>query len=90
MDGREHLQGASVTPASGATATDPVCGMQVDPALAAHHASHAGHDFHFCSAGCRTKFVAEPEHYLLPRSRPATAATADAIYTARCTRRSAR
>ncbi|MCW3837275.1 heavy metal translocating P-type ATPase [Sphingomonas canadensis] len=43
---------------------DPVCGMTVDPATTQHHATHQGHDYHFCSAGCRTKFVADPERYL--------------------------
>jgi len=43
---------------------DPVCGMTVDPATAQHHATHQGHDYHFCSAGCRAKFVADPERYL--------------------------
>ena len=43
---------------------DPVCGMEVDPATARHHATHAGHDFHFCSPGCREKFLADPEAYL--------------------------
>jgi Cu+-exporting ATPase len=43
---------------------DPVCGMTVDPAKTAHHADHAGHAYHFCSAGCRTKFIAEPGKYL--------------------------
>ena len=43
---------------------DPVCGMTVDPLTSAHHADHAGMEFHFCSAGCRTKFVANPGRYL--------------------------
>ena len=42
---------------------DPVCGMTVD-ANSPHHTHHAGHDYHFCSAGCRTKFVADPARYL--------------------------
>ncbi|SCW96057.1 ATPase, P-type (transporting), HAD superfamily, subfamily IC/heavy metal translocating P-type ATPase, partial [Sphingobium faniae] len=46
------------------TLLDPVCGMAVDPHKAAHHVTHAGHDYHFCSAGCREKFVGDPEHYL--------------------------
>ncbi|MFZ5669014.1 MAG: heavy metal translocating P-type ATPase [Pseudomonadota bacterium] len=45
-------------------AVDPVCGMTVDPATTPHHATHAGVDYHFCSAGCRTKFIADPERYL--------------------------
>ncbi len=58
-------------------ATDPVCGMQVDPAATRHHAAHAGATFHFCSAGCRDKFVADADRYLTTRDeQPAdTAAT---------------
>jgi Cu+-exporting ATPase len=29
-----------------------------------HIAEHEGQRFYFCSAGCRTKFLADPEHYL--------------------------
>jgi len=47
--------------------TDPVCGMKVDPASTPHHASHAGHEWHFCSDKCRTKFIADPEHYQAPQ-----------------------
>ena len=43
---------------------DPVCGMEVDPAVTAHHAEHEGDAFHFCSAGCRARFVADPERYV--------------------------
>ncbi|MEO0031193.1 MAG: hypothetical protein RIS94_951 [Pseudomonadota bacterium] len=51
-----------------AATTDPVCGMTVDPAKTPHHASHAGAEWHFCSAGCRTKFIADPERYLTPQA----------------------
>jgi len=43
---------------------DPVCGMTVDPETTAHRAEFDGKPFFFCSAGCRTKFVAEPARYL--------------------------
>ncbi|MEH6701821.1 heavy metal translocating P-type ATPase [Parasphingorhabdus sp.] len=43
---------------------DPVCGMTVDPAKTEYHARHDDQDYHFCSAGCRTKFVADPDRYL--------------------------
>ncbi|EQB33216.1 heavy metal translocating P-type ATPase [Sphingobium ummariense] len=43
---------------------DPVCGMTVDPEKTRHHAMHAGHEWHFCSDKCRTRFVADPEYYL--------------------------
>ncbi|MEH6662187.1 MAG: heavy metal translocating P-type ATPase, partial [Parasphingorhabdus sp.] len=45
---------------------DPVCGMTVYPAKTEYHAHHANQDYHFCSAACRTKFVADPDHYLSP------------------------
>ena len=44
--------------------TDPVCGMTVDPATTPHHAVHDGHEYHFCSSGCRTKFVADPDRFV--------------------------
>ena len=50
----------------GAPVRDPVCGMTVDPDKTEYHAHHADQAYHFCSAGCRTKFVADPEHYLSP------------------------
>ena len=40
--------------------------MQVDPATTPHHAEHAGNAYHFCSAGCRAKFLADPMRYLNP------------------------
>jgi P-type Cu+ transporter len=67
-----------------APATDPVCGMRVDPATAKHRATHEGSEFFFCSAGCRTKFVAEPAKYLAPGPAsppPREAAPAGAIFT---------
>lgn len=45
-------------------AVDPVCGMKVDPAKSPHAASFEGRTFHFCSAGCKTKFEADPRKYL--------------------------
>ena len=43
---------------------DPICGMSVDPQTTLHHAKHEGHNFYFCSAGCRTKFVADPMKHM--------------------------
>ena len=54
----------SFADAKSALSKDPVCGMTVDPATAKHKAEHAGATYYFCSAGCREKFVAEPERYL--------------------------
>ncbi|WP_449422097.1 YHS domain-containing protein [Rhodanobacter lindaniclasticus] len=54
--------------------TDPVCGMQVDPATTPHHATHDGAAFHFCSERCRAKFVDDPQRWLSPgRARGGTA-----------------
>ena len=63
------------------TAKDPVCGMMVDPAATPHHASHHGEQYHFCSAGCRTKFVAEPVRYLSAGDKEAMVAQPGAIWT---------
>jgi P-type Cu+ transporter len=53
-----------------ATVTDPVCGMTVNPATSSHRFEHAGTTFHFCCAGCRTKFAADPAKYLEPKAPP--------------------
>ena len=47
---------------------DPVCGMKVDPATSKHDFDHHDTTFHFCSAGCRTKFEGDPERYLKPKA----------------------
>lgn len=51
-------------PASEGKVVDPVCGMAVDPETSKHRFDHHGHTYHFCSAGCRTKFAAAPQEYL--------------------------
>jgi len=71
----------SQTSATNNTAIDPVCGMQVDPLTTEHHATHAGTDYHFCSARCRERFVADPAKYLSPVT---TAPTAPAGTTYTC------
>ena len=60
---------------------DPVCGMRVDPSKAQHHADHDGRDYHFCSAGCRAKFVAEPARYLDAKPRAEPVVSPAAIWT---------
>jgi xanthine dehydrogenase accessory factor len=45
-------------------ATDPVCGMTVDPLTATHKAEFGGDTFWFCSAGCEAEFEREPQRYL--------------------------
>jgi Cu+-exporting ATPase len=61
---------------------DPVCGMDVDPAKTAHHAESSGVTYHFCSAKCRTKFVADPAAFVKPAPPAPTAAVpAGRVYT---------
>lgn len=62
-------------------AIDPVCGMTVNPATAKHKASHKGHDYYFCSAGCKTKFTAAPEKYLDSNATAAEPMPKGTIYT---------
>jgi Cu+-exporting ATPase len=38
--------------------------MTVDPQAGKPSHEHAGHTYHFCCEGCRTKFAADPESYL--------------------------
>ena len=45
-------------------ATDPVCGMTVDPLTSLHSAVHDGKTYWFCSAGCEAEFLKEPARYL--------------------------
>jgi len=58
---------------------DPVCGMTVDPHTAKHRADYQGHTYCFCSAGCRTKFAADPQKYL--GARQAETVPEGTIYT---------
>ena len=60
---------------------DPVCGMTVDPRKTEHYATHAGHDYHFCSAGCRAKFVGDPKAYLNKSADRVVDAPRGAIWT---------
>ncbi len=75
--GSEHSHAPATAPSDGAhQVKDPVCGMMVDPHATQHKAEHAGRPYYFCSAGCRAKFLAEPERYLDPA---AAAARADPV-----------
>ncbi len=78
MSMAEHHQHDHDAPAPGG-ATDPVCGMSVDPATAKHKADYQGQTYYFCCSGCRSKFVADPQKYLKPRE--AEPVIAGAIYT---------
>jgi xanthine dehydrogenase accessory factor len=45
-------------------ATDPVCGMTVATATSVHFTERGGNIYHFCGAGCRTRFLAEPKQFV--------------------------
>ena len=67
------------------TLKDPVCGMTVT-AASPHHVNHAGTTHYFCSVGCKTKFIADPEKFLAPsaadvRAGPASAVPSGTVYT---------
>lgn len=52
-------------------ATDPVCGMDVEPKTA-KTSVHDGRTYYFCSTNCREKFEAAPNSYTKGgASRPA-------------------
>jgi Cu+-exporting ATPase len=54
--------------------------MSVDPATSQHRFAYRGETYHFCSAGCRTKFGTNPTQYLDKRE-PEAAAPEGTIYT---------
>jgi P-type Cu+ transporter len=60
---------------------DPVCRMTVDPETTPHHAEHAGVAFHFCSAGCKAKFIADAARYLTDAPLAPAAAAEGALWT---------
>ena len=44
--------------------TDPVCGMQVDPATAAGSSEYQGTTYYFCSTGCKRQFDKDPQIFV--------------------------
>ncbi|MBS0252900.1 MAG: heavy metal translocating P-type ATPase [Proteobacteria bacterium] len=79
--GHDHAHHDHCNDASAHLAKDPVCGMSVDPATAKHRAEHEGKSYYFCSAGCRTKFLADPAKYLNPADARTEDVPAGTIYT---------
>jgi len=63
---RRAALSASATIAEPAVAEerDPVCGMTVQVASAAHRATFEGRAYYFCCGGCRERFLAAPDRYL--------------------------
>src|ERR1041385_5833295 len=79
--GHAHHHGAHDS-ASPGKALDPVCGMTVDRQTTPHRHNHHGESYFFCSAGCRTRFAADPHKYLSPKPQaPAGPTPEGTIYT---------
>lgn len=47
-----------------AMSKDPVCGMEVPASQSAGSAELDGITYHFCCAGCRREFEAEPRRFV--------------------------
>jgi Cu+-exporting ATPase len=62
-------------------ATDPVCGMKVQPTTSHRAVGPDGKEVLFCCAGCRERFLRDPARYLKesntapPETAPAPAGT---------------
>ncbi len=84
MDSEHSTCCDAETPATQGLSTDPVCGMDVDPAKARFATEADGQRYVFCSAGCLAKFEANPRRYTHPDESSAQAvepaAQADAMY----------
>ena len=54
-----------------ATATDPICLMQVDTANPnGGRSEYEGQTYYFCAPGCRIAFERDPEGWASGRNRP--------------------
>ena len=63
-------------------AIDPVCGMSVKLGTGKPSFQHEGITYHFCCAGCRQKFAANPARYLTPaKPEPVEPAAPGTLYT---------
>jgi len=48
--------------------TDPVCGMEIDPATSEITSVYNYERYHFCTPLCKVTFELEPEKYVHPES----------------------
>ena len=51
---------------------DPVCGMDIETAVAAGQSEYKGHTYYFCGSKCKEKFEPNPEQYLGEAGTPKT------------------
>jgi len=80
--GAAHAHNGHLHAQHAGSATDPVCGMQVDPQSAAGSHEHAGVKYYFCNRHCLAQFQADPAKYLTKSPAPAlVAAPKGAQYT---------
>jgi Cu+-exporting ATPase len=77
----EHQDPEHATTSRDGLASDPVCGMRIDPGTAKHRHRHDGTEYVFCSARCAEKFAADPGAYLTPSPSPQAPATKGTMYT---------
>lgn len=68
LDSPDARGAAGAAQAPRAVAIDPVCRMEVEIATAQHAADHDGTSYYFCCAGCRTRFLKDPDSFLAARS----------------------
>ncbi|WP_150122828.1 heavy metal translocating P-type ATPase [Porphyrobacter sp. LM 6] len=78
---RHHGEDADPHSTAEKMATDPVCGMRVNPETTKHVVTQAGAHHFFCSAGCLTKFTADPGRYISGSPRLDSPVPEDAIWT---------
>jgi Cu+-exporting ATPase len=82
---RPHAGAEVILPNSSAKTArvvkDPVCGMSVNVDTRSHAAVYEGQTYHFCGAGCRSKFVADPPRYLQGEPKAREPAPEGAVYT---------
>lgn len=76
----EHQRRAHDEPSEPEPLRDPVCGMKVSEE-SPHHHDHDGRTYRFCSAGCVSKFVADPLRYLDGRETESVKAPTGTIFT---------
>lgn len=68
-DHDHHAEGI----AADSRATDPVCGMAVEPDAARAkglHSAYQGNDYYFCGKGCKLEFDEDPGRYIDPAYVP--------------------
>lgn len=75
-----HRHSHEGEPPASSSLRDPVCGMSVDE-NSKHRVELERETYYFCSAGCRSKFAADPSKYLEPKREDAKATSSDVTFT---------